>query len=164
MNQIITSIPVQKSPVHKPSATATVAGILRPPLTTVGQHDHLAAAAYLMKHTGTTALIVADAQTGQPAGIITGPDLPAGTGGRHWHPARRPLPLETSLPGVFAAGDVRRGSVKRVASAVGEGAGTIPQVHRYLHTTPAAPAATGQQPRYDSLRGGWPDRPAAAIA
>jgi len=39
------------------------------------------------------------------------------------------------LPGVFAAGDVRRGSVKRVASAVGEGAITIPLVHRYLENT-----------------------------
>jgi thioredoxin reductase (NADPH) len=77
--------------------------------------------------------------------ILTGPDLPAGTGGRRWHPARWPLPLETSLPGVFAAGDVRRGSVKRVASAVGEGAATIPLVHRYLHTAAAAKAAAGQQ-------------------
>jgi thioredoxin reductase (NADPH) len=40
--------------------------------------------------------------------------------------------LETSLPGVFAVGDVRRGSVKRVASAVGEGAVVIAAVHRYL--------------------------------
>jgi CBS domain-containing protein len=71
MKQIITSIPAQKSPVHLPPATATVAGILRPPLTTVGQHDHVAAAAYLMKHAGTAALIVADTQTGQPTGIIT---------------------------------------------------------------------------------------------
>jgi thioredoxin reductase (NADPH) len=77
--------------------------------------------------------------------ILTGPDLPAGTGGRRWHPARRPLPLETSLPGVFAAGDVRHGSVKRVASAVGEGAATIPLVHRHLRATTAARAATGQQ-------------------
>jgi thioredoxin reductase len=77
--------------------------------------------------------------------ILTGPDLPAGTGGRRWHPARRPLPLETSLPGVFAAGDVRHGSVKRVASAVGEGAATIPLVHRFLRTTAAAKAAAGQQ-------------------
>jgi thioredoxin reductase (NADPH) len=69
--------------------------------------------------------------------ILTGADLPDGTG----HP---PLPLETSLPGVFAAGDVRRGSVKRVASAVGEGAATIPLVHRYLQTTAAAPAAAGR--------------------
>lgn len=50
--------------------------------------------------------------------ILTGPDLPAGSGHR-WPPGRPPLPLETSLPGVFAAGDVRQGSVKRVASAVG---------------------------------------------
>ena len=70
--------------------------------------------------------------------ILTGPDLPAGT---RWPPGRPPLPLETSLPGVFAAGDVRAGSVKRVASAVGEGAATIPLVHRYLATTAAAPAA-----------------------
>jgi thioredoxin reductase (NADPH) len=66
--------------------------------------------------------------------ILTGPDLPAGT---RWPPGRPPLPLETSLPGVFAAGDVRRGSVKRVASAVGEGAATIPLVHRYLARPPA---------------------------
>jgi thioredoxin reductase (NADPH) len=43
-----------------------------------------------------------------------------------------PLPQETSTPGVFAAGDVRHGSVKRVASAVGEGASAIQQVHLYL--------------------------------
>jgi thioredoxin reductase (NADPH) len=42
------------------------------------------------------------------------------------------LLLETSQPGVFAAGDVRHGSVKRVASAMGDGAITIPLVHRYL--------------------------------
>ena len=70
--------------------------------------------------------------------ILTGADLPAGTGGRRWHPARRPLTLETSLPGVFAAGDVRHESVKRVASAVGEGAATIPLVHSYLRTIAAA--------------------------
>jgi thioredoxin reductase (NADPH) len=71
--------------------------------------------------------------------VLTGPDLPGHTGHR-LPPGRPPLPLETSLPGVFAAGDVRRGSVKRVASAVGEGAATIPLVHRYLQTTAAAPA------------------------
>jgi thioredoxin reductase (NADPH) len=76
--------------------------------------------------------------------ILTGPDLPPGT---RWPPGRSLLPLETSLPGVFAAGDVRRGSVNRVASAVGEGAATIPLVHRYLARPPArrrpvtAPAA-----------------------
>ena len=54
-----------------------------------------------------------------------------------WQADRPPLPNETSLPGVFAAGDVRRGSVKRVASAVGEGAITIPLVHRYLESIAA---------------------------
>jgi CBS domain-containing protein len=48
---------------------------MRPPLTTAGQYDHVAAAGYLMKHAGTTALIVTDAQTGQPAGIITQADV-----------------------------------------------------------------------------------------
>ena len=75
--------------------------------------------------------------------ILTGPDLPAGTG-HDWPPGRPPLPLETSLPGIFAAGDVRQGSVKRVASAVGEGAATIPLVHHHLQTTAAAPAAADQ--------------------
>ena len=75
MKQIITTIPAPKSTLLAPPATATVAGILRPPLTTIGQHDHLAAAAYLMKHADATALIVADAQTGRPAGIITETDI-----------------------------------------------------------------------------------------
>jgi thioredoxin reductase (NADPH) len=50
---------------------------------------------------------------------------------RDYH-SRPPFPLETSHPGVFAIGDVRRGSVKRVASAVGEGAVVVQSVHRYL--------------------------------
>jgi thioredoxin reductase (NADPH) len=45
---------------------------------------------------------------------------------------RSPLPFETSIPGVFAAGDVRYGSVKRVASAVGEGSVAVGSVHQYL--------------------------------
>lgn len=49
-----------------------------------------------------------------------------------WPLARTPLPLETSLPGVFAVGDARAGSMKRVASAVGEGAAAIALVHQYL--------------------------------
>jgi thioredoxin reductase (NADPH) len=62
--------------------------------------------------------------------VLTGRDLPGSdSGGDTGTP---PLALETSLPGVFAAGDVRAGSVKRVASAVGEGSVAIPQVHQYL--------------------------------
>ncbi len=49
-----------------------------------------------------------------------------------WPLDRPPLSQETSTPGIFAAGDIRHGSVKRVASAVGEGASAIQQVHRYL--------------------------------
>jgi CBS domain-containing protein len=58
-----------------PPAPATVANVMRPPLTTVEQAAHAAAAAYLMKHAGATALMVLDAQTGQPIGIITQADI-----------------------------------------------------------------------------------------
>jgi thioredoxin reductase (NADPH) len=65
-----------------------------------------------------------------PAGfVLTGEDLSPGS---FPEPTRAPLPLETGLPGVFAAGDVRHGSVKRVASAVGDGAVSIRSVHQYL--------------------------------
>ena len=57
------------------AAPATAADVMRPPLTTVEQQAHVAAAAYLMKHAGATALIVLDARTGQPAGIITEADI-----------------------------------------------------------------------------------------
>jgi thioredoxin reductase (NADPH) len=55
-------------------------------------------------------------------------------GSRHWTLKRQPFLLETSRPGVFAAGDVRSGSVKRVASAVGEGSMAVQFVHEYLKT------------------------------
>jgi thioredoxin reductase (NADPH) len=64
--------------------------------------------------------------------IMTGRDLEAATDGNRWPLSRRPHMLETSLPAVFAVGDVRSGSVKRVASAVGEGAIAIDLVHRTL--------------------------------
>lgn len=66
--------------------------------------------------------------------ILTGHDLDAtdNTDGPHWPLRRAPEMLETSLPGVFAVGDVRSGNVKRVASAVGEGAISIHFVHRAL--------------------------------
>ena len=67
--------------------------------------------------------------------IVTGPDLVR----YGWGPEKRPLKrepyyLETSVPGLFAAGDVRHGSMKRCASAVGEGAMAVSFVHRYLAT------------------------------
>jgi CBS domain-containing protein len=75
MKQTTADAPAQTSPLHPRAATATVTDFVRPPLTTAGQYDHVAAAAYLMKHAGTTALMVTDAQTGQPAGIITQADI-----------------------------------------------------------------------------------------
>ena len=70
--------------------------------------------------------------------VVTGPDLtkPAGADADKatWPLARAPYALETSVPGVFAAGDVRLDSMKRVASAVGEGAMAVHLVHRYLAT------------------------------
>jgi CBS domain-containing protein len=57
------------------AAPATAGDIMRPPLTTVEQNDHLAAAAYLMKHAGATAVTVLDARTGEPVGIITEADI-----------------------------------------------------------------------------------------
>ncbi|GIH60401.1 FAD-dependent oxidoreductase [Microbispora siamensis] len=65
--------------------------------------------------------------------VLTGSDLLAdGRRPAGWTPSRDPYHLESSMPGVFAAGDVRAGSVKRVASAVGEGAMAVSLVHRYL--------------------------------
>ena len=59
--------------------------------------------------------------------ILTGPET-----GTNWPLRRPPFLLETSMRGVFAVGDVRRGTVKRVASAVGEGAIAIRLIHEYL--------------------------------
>jgi thioredoxin reductase (NADPH) len=64
--------------------------------------------------------------------IVTGHDLMAAAFAGRWPLARAPFALETSLPGVFAAGDVRLESMKRVASAVGDGAMSVYLVHRYL--------------------------------
>jgi len=65
--------------------------------------------------------------------VVTGSDLAdVGNPAASWALPRPPLPLETSLPGAFAAGDVRHGSVKRVASAVGEGSIATTQVTQYL--------------------------------
>jgi thioredoxin reductase (NADPH) len=63
--------------------------------------------------------------------ILTGPDA-----SKDWPLQRAPFLFETSLPGVFAAGDVRHGSIKRVASAVGDVSITIRLVHDYLALAP----------------------------
>src|SRR5204863_7650983 len=74
--------------------------------------------------------------------LLTGRDLISNNeSAAAWPLARPPLLLETSLPGVFAAGDVRAGSTKRVASAVGEGSVVIEQVHQLLDMAHAASRA-----------------------
>ncbi len=64
--------------------------------------------------------------------VLTGEDVLAEGGRRAWPLNRPPRPHEASIPGVFAVGDVRRGSVKRVSSAVGEGAVVISEVHAHI--------------------------------
>ena len=64
--------------------------------------------------------------------LLTGPDIVGAGLPEPWRLERLPLPLETSLPGVFAAGDVRADSVKRVAAAVGEGAAAVRLVQQHL--------------------------------
>ena len=74
--------------------------------------------------------------------ILTGPDLLASEGpGPVWPLERPPAPLESSQPGVFIIGDARHGSIKRIASAVGEGAMAVQLVHRYLAAQPAMEVA-----------------------
>jgi thioredoxin reductase (NADPH) len=60
--------------------------------------------------------------------VLTGADIDLA----RWSLSRPPFALETSVPGVFAAGDLRANGVKRVAAAAGEGAVSVPMVHRYL--------------------------------
>lgn len=80
--------------------------------------------------------IVADlVQRDEKGFVMTGPDLKRdGKLPRAWTANRDPYLFETSMPGIFAAGDVRAGSSKRVAAAVGEGSGTVGMVHRYIES------------------------------
>jgi thioredoxin reductase (NADPH) len=76
--------------------------------------------------------------------ILTGRDVVRdGAHPSRWPLDREPLPLETSVPGVFAAGDVRYRSIKRVASAVGDGATVVRLVHEYLTTVVLEETAAG---------------------
>ncbi len=76
-------------------------------------------------------LVLRDAQ----GFVLTGRDLMAeGNRPAGWTAPRDPFPFETSVPGIFCAGDARLGSGKRVASAVGEGSATVSMIHQYLRT------------------------------
>ena len=80
-----------------------------------------------------TAWLPDSIQRDQHGFVLTGADVvSASTAAAGEGQPRPPLPLETTMPGVFAAGDVRHGSVKRVASAVGDGGVSIRSVHQYL--------------------------------
>jgi thioredoxin reductase (NADPH) len=96
--------------------------------------------------------IGADAETGWLAPeiakdergfVLTGPNVTAEAG---WDLARDPYLLETSVPGVFACGDVRSGPVKRVAAAVGEGSMAIAFVHQFLAQSAASTSAAARSP------------------
>ncbi|NQV06002.1 FAD-dependent oxidoreductase [bacterium] len=82
-----------------------------------------------------TSVVDGVVERNQQGFILTGPDLsvdgarPAG-----WKPDRDPYLMETSVPGIFAAGDSRHGVVRRVASAVGQGSVVVSMVHQYLET------------------------------
>lgn len=76
--------------------------------------------------------------TDQAGYLLTGNDLASTPGALSaWPLSRQPLPLETNFPGVFAAGDVRSGSIKRCSAAIGEGAMAVALVHRRLAETGA---------------------------
>ena len=104
----------------------------------IGQLPHTAWAEGLLARDEQGFLLTGPALTDQVA--PGDPAAPGAAGHGGWPLARAPLFLETSVPGVFAAGDVRHGTPKRVASAVGEGALAVQLVHQYLGALAAADA------------------------
>jgi len=95
-----------------------------------------AAAAFIFIGAAPKSDLVADLVERDEQGfILTGPDLPKVHGRpKGWTLDRDPFIFETSVPGIFAAGDVRAGASRRVATAVGEGSASIYAVHKYLRT------------------------------
>ena len=82
-----------------------------------------------------SAFVAGVVETNSAGFILTGPDLMRdGRRPKGWKLQRDPFLLETSVPGIFVAGDVRQGATRRVAAAVGEGANVVSQVHQYLQT------------------------------
>jgi thioredoxin reductase (NADPH) len=119
-------------------------------ITAVYGEDHLERMDILHTDTGVTDSIPANAlfifigvaprteafrrvvATDEKGFILTGSD--ASEASRGWGPAREPMMFETSVPGVFAAGDIRANANRRIAAAVGEGSAAIFSVHQYLRS------------------------------
>ena len=102
--------------------------------TTTGATEYVSASALfvLIGAEPHTSWLPASIQRDARGFLLTGSDLRRDNLPDGWSLQRPPLPLETSVPGVFAAGDVRQRSVKRVASAVGEGSIAATNVSQYL--------------------------------
>jgi thioredoxin reductase (NADPH) len=108
----------------------TPAIVVRPhtTITALDGGDHLERVRWRNLQTGTS-----ETHAIRHVFAMTGPDLsPEDLAAARWPLARAPHLLETSLPGVFAVGDVRGGNIKRVASAVGEGSIAVAFVHQVL--------------------------------
>ena len=83
--------------------------------------------------------------------VLTGRDVDRdGAGPARWLPDRAPVPLEASMPGVFAVGDVRYRSIKQVASAVGDGATAVRMIHEYLAAELPGPPVRINEARADT--------------
>ena len=101
---------------HPATPSATVADVMQPPVTTVEQNDHVAAAAYLMKRAKATALIVTQAQTGQPVGIITDADISRAVGDGKNPNEVRIFELMTANPTVVSTTTSIRDAAKMMTS------------------------------------------------
>jgi len=161
--------------IREIGATANVAVRLRTEITDGHGDDQLEALTLCDNQAGRAERVTADALFvligGEPRTqwlpatmqrsygyILTGRDVRADAPyPARWPLNRAPLPLETSVPGVFAAGDARNRSIKRVASAVGDGAAAVRLAHEYLSADPGgelAEAARADQPAAAGLAGG----------
>jgi thioredoxin reductase (NADPH) len=131
----IRSLPNVEVRTHAVVAAASGDGRLEDLTIAVGDREErlTAAAAFVFIGARPQTDWLGDAVARDAAGfIVSGASVQRIEGRHRWRLERDPFPLETSLPGVFVAGDVRDQSIKRVASAVGEGSMAVQLVHQYL--------------------------------
>ncbi|MGH2581599.1 MAG: FAD-dependent oxidoreductase [Anaerolineales bacterium] len=127
---------VQRSEIVKVKGAGRLKEVVLKSVDNGAETTHTAAAMFIfigaVAHTEMVASLV---ERNAQGFILTGPDLQQnGRWPKSWTLKRDPFLLETSVPGIFAAGDIRAMAVRRVASAVGQGAMAISQVHQYLRT------------------------------